>query len=62
MRTFSDSRTLCNSDSTMRLRLSVYDEDNDGSHDLIGSVQSTLAQLLEVGQGGEGWKGGRLRN
>ena len=31
------------------MRLSVYDEDNDGSHDLIGALQSSLAQLMEVG-------------
>jgi len=44
-----DSRTLCNSDENVELLLSVYDEDNDGSHDLIGSVKTTLKQLAQEG-------------
>jgi len=42
-----DTVRLCNSDHHRTLRFVVYDEDSDGSHDLIGSFQTTLARLLQ---------------
>merc|ERR1739838_381258 len=47
-----ESRTLCNGDHDRTLRFDVFDKDNDGSHDLIGSFQTNLRKLLK-GPGSE---------
>ena len=45
-------RDLCNSDHEKQLKIDVYDEDNDGSHDLIGSFTTDLNILkLSATQG-----------
>ena len=45
-------RDLCNSDHEKQLKIDVYDEDNDGSHDLIGSFTTDLNILkLSASQG-----------
>jgi len=47
-----ESRTLCNGDYDRTLKFDVFDMDNDGSHDLIGSFQTNVRKLLK-GPGGE---------
>jgi len=47
-----ESRTLCNGDYDRTLKFDVFDMDNDGSHDLIGSFQTNVRNLLK-GPGGE---------
>jgi len=47
-----EARALCNGDYNRTLRFDVYDMDNDGSHDLIGSFQTNL-QRLSKGPGPE---------
>jgi len=47
-----ESRTLCNGDYDRTLKFDVFDMDNDGSHDLIGSFQTNVRRLLK-GPGGE---------
>ena len=47
-----ESRTLCNGDHDRTLKFDVYDSDDDGSHDLIGSFQTNLRKLL-AGSGTE---------
>jgi len=42
-----DTRRLCNSDFQRTLRVDVYDEDSDGSHDVIGSFTTSLERLLQ---------------
>lgn len=42
-----DTVSLCNSDPERTLRVDVYDEDSDGSHDLIGSFTTSLQRLLQ---------------
>jgi len=42
-----DTVTLCNSDHERSLRIDVYDEDSDGSHDLIGRFTTSLRRLLQ---------------
>lgn len=42
-----DTVRLCNSDQERTLRVDVYDEDSDGSHDLIGSFTTSLQRLLQ---------------
>jgi len=42
-----DTVRLCNSDPERTLRFDVYDEDSDGSHDLIGSFTTSLHRLLQ---------------
>lgn len=39
---------LCDGDPAMELQIAVYDEDKSSRHDLIGSVNVTLAQLMEL--------------
>ena len=41
-----DTVRLCNSDPDRTLLVEVYDEDSDGSHDLIGSFTTSLHRLL----------------
>jgi hypothetical protein len=41
-----ESRTLCNGDYERTLKFDVYDSDDDGSHDLIGSFQTNVRKLL----------------
>ena len=38
---------LCNGDEDRALKIYVYDEDSDGSHDLIGCFSTSLRSLLE---------------
>jgi len=47
-----ESRTLCNGDYDRTLKFDVFDKDDDGSHDLIGSFQTNLRKLLK-GPGSE---------
>jgi len=47
-----ESRTLCNGDYDRTLKFEVFDMDNDGSHDLIGSFQTNVRNLLK-GPGSE---------
>ena len=42
-----DVRALCNGDYYRTLRVDVYDMDNDGSNDLIGSFQTNLERLAK---------------
>jgi len=42
-----EARALCNGDYNRTLRVDVYDMDNDGSHDLIGSFQTNLQRLAK---------------
>lgn len=39
---------LCDGDYNMVLQISVYDEDKSSRHDLIGTVDVTLGQLLKL--------------
>eukprot|EP00092_Neocalanus_flemingeri_P003033 GFUD01003242.1.p1 GENE.GFUD01003242.1~~GFUD01003242.1.p1 ORF type:complete len:540 (+),score=118.50 GFUD01003242.1:626-2245(+) len=47
-----ESRSLCNGDQDRSLKFDVFDKDDDGSHDLIGSFQTNLRKLLK-GPGSE---------
>jgi len=47
-----ESRSLCNGDHDRTLKFDVFDKDDDGSHDLIGSFQTNLRTLLK-GPGSE---------
>jgi len=47
-----ESRTLCNGDYERTLKFEIFDMDNDGSHDLIGSFQTNVRKLLS-GPGAE---------
>ena len=40
-------RALCNGDYNRTLKVDVYDMDNDGSHDLIGTFQTNLQRLAK---------------
>merc|ERR1711892_690780 len=42
-----ESRTLCNGDYNRVLKFDVFDMDNDGSHDLIGSFVTNLRRLVD---------------
>jgi len=42
------TNTLCANDENHLLEFVVYDYDSDGSHDLIGSFQTTLKQLSQA--------------
>ena len=42
-----EARALCNGDYNRTLRVDVYDMDNDGSHDLIGSFETNLQRLAK---------------
>lgn len=39
------SRKLCNNDPERKIKVTCYDWDSDGSHDLIGEFETTLADL-----------------
>lgn len=41
-----DTVSLCNSDPDRTLKVEVFDQDSDGSHDLIGSFTTSLERLL----------------
>ncbi|CAI8037853.1 Copine-1 [Geodia barretti] len=41
------SQTLCSSDVERRIKVTCYDWDNDGSHDLIGVFTTSLSELME---------------
>jgi len=41
-----ESRTLCNGDYDRTLKFDVFDSDDDGSHDLIGSFVTNLRRLV----------------
>merc|ERR1711860_114002 len=38
-------RDVCNGDMKRRLRIDVYDWDDNGKHDLIGGFDTTLEQI-----------------
>ena len=40
-----ESRKLCNGDMDRTLKIDVFDHDDDGSHDLIGSFKTNLRRL-----------------
>uniref|UniRef100_A0A8C4UCL4 Copine-3 n=4 Tax=Neognathae TaxID=8825 RepID=A0A8C4UCL4_FALTI len=40
--------SLCYSDMDKSIKVECYDYDNDGSHDLIGSFQTTMSKLKEA--------------
>jgi len=40
-----ESRKLCNGDKDRTLKIDVFDYDNDGSHDLIGTFKTNLRRL-----------------
>ena len=42
-----EARALCNGDYNRTLKVDVYDMDNDGSHDLIGTFQTNLQRLAK---------------
>ena len=42
-----EARALCNGDYNRTLKVDVYDMDNDGSHDLIGTFQTNLHRLAK---------------
>jgi hypothetical protein len=41
------SQTLCSSNLERRIKVTCYDWDNDGSHDLIGVFTTSLSELME---------------
>lgn len=43
-----DSRKLNNNDDKLPLMFSVFDYDDDGSHDLIGQVQMSMEEMLST--------------
>ncbi|XP_015671048.1 copine-1 isoform X1 [Protobothrops mucrosquamatus] len=42
-------QTFCSGDFNRQIKVHCYDYDSDGSHDLIGSFESTLSQLQKAG-------------
>lgn len=47
--------TLCSGDPTKPIQFDVFDSDDDGSHDLIGSFTTTLHEMLNTKDGEVSW-------
>lgn len=47
--------TLCGNDPSKPILIDVYDYDNDGSHDLIGSFTTTLFEMMKTKDGEVSW-------
>lgn len=48
------SQKLCNNDPDRQIKVTCYDWDSDGSHDLIGHFETTLAELQTNDGNGQG--------
>ncbi|XP_059156094.1 copine-3-like [Physella acuta] len=48
-------KSICNGDMTRPIRFTVFDFDKNGSHDLIGSFESTLSEIIKAKDHAVSW-------